>query len=139
MVTIDETTEFGSRITRRLSEDGIIWLTTVAPDLTPQPTPVWFFWNGERFLIFSQPQGKKLRNIRLHPKVALNFNSNKHGGDVVVLIGDAQILEAAPETELKAYLHKYDEGIRDIGMDVQSFVSEYSVAIQVIPSRVRGE
>ena len=48
---LDPSTEFGARVERRLPDERIIWLTTVGPDNTPQPSPVWFFWDGETFLI----------------------------------------------------------------------------------------
>jgi PPOX class probable F420-dependent enzyme len=52
---IDESTEFGQRVARRMREDSAIWLTTVAPDGTPQPTPVWFVWDGTgSVLMYSQ-------------------------------------------------------------------------------------
>lgn len=36
-------------LTHRLQTEDVIWLTTVRPDGSPVPTPVWFFWNGESF------------------------------------------------------------------------------------------
>jgi hypothetical protein len=39
---IDTSTEFGARATRHIDDDQIIWLTTVGPDGTPQPSPIWF-------------------------------------------------------------------------------------------------
>jgi len=32
---------------------------------------VWFFWDGEEFLVYSQPRRQKLRNIERDPKVGL--------------------------------------------------------------------
>src|SRR3954464_13864578 len=93
---LDLTTEFGSRVAGRFDEEPLIWLTTVGPELTPQPSPVWFLWDGETVLMFSQPGTPKLRNVGLHPRVSLNFNSTSSGGDVVVLNGDAWIDDEAP-------------------------------------------
>jgi PPOX class probable F420-dependent enzyme len=56
---LDETTEFGQRAARRLRDEIIGWLTTVAPDGQPQPIPVWFVWDGDRSIrMYSQP-GKR--------------------------------------------------------------------------------
>ncbi len=140
MIEIDETTEFGAKVARRLKEEEIIWLDTVAPDQTPQPTPVWFYWNGESFLVFSQPTGKKLRNIRQHPLVAVHFNSDEYGGNVLVFTGEAQILAGQPpEPEVQAYLQKYERGMKDLEMEVDDFLGSYSVAIRVYPHRIRGD
>ena len=39
---IDPTSELGAKVTRRVEEQTLAWLTTVASDGTPQPDPVWF-------------------------------------------------------------------------------------------------
>ena len=56
---LDFTSSVGRRIKRRLREEQIIWLTTVDGHLAPQPRPVWFHWDGETLLIFSQPHTAK--------------------------------------------------------------------------------
>lgn len=65
---IDLSTQFGQRVAKRLEEESIIWLITVSQDGFPQPRPVWFWWNGESFLIFSRPEGAKLRHIQRNPR-----------------------------------------------------------------------
>jgi PPOX class probable F420-dependent enzyme len=139
MVAIDTNTDFGARVVRHLEEDSVIWLTTVGPELTPQPSPVWFIWDGDTALIFSQPGTPKLRNIGLHPRVSLNFNSTATGGDVVVLNADAWIDEDAPPASANpAYIAKYTEGLADIGMSPDDFTSAYSVPVRVRPTNLRG-
>ena len=44
---IDTTTEFGERTVRRLEKELIGWLTTVDASGGPQPSPIWFVWDGE--------------------------------------------------------------------------------------------
>jgi PPOX class probable F420-dependent enzyme len=135
---LDPTTEFGVRVARRLREEMLIWLTTVRADRTPQPSPVWFLWDGQTFLIFSQPNKPKLRNIAANPNVALNLESNG-GGDVVILGGEAAIVGDAPqEQEIAAYVAKYREDIAGLGQTPEGFAKEYSVAVRVRPARVRG-
>jgi PPOX class probable F420-dependent enzyme len=68
-----DTTEAGGRANRRLREELIAWLTTVRSDGQPQSVPVWFLWDGERFLIYSQPDRQKLRNIDRDPRVGLHL------------------------------------------------------------------
>lgn len=139
MFELDLSTEYGSRTARRLNEEQVIWLVTVGNDLTPQPSPVWFLWNGETFLIFSQPDKPKLRNISRHPRVALHFNSTEDGGDVVIFTGEAQIEPGAPpEDQRLAYIEKYRQGIADIGLTPDSMAETYSVPIRVRPEKVRG-
>jgi PPOX class probable F420-dependent enzyme len=132
--------EFNRKVTERLRRELIIWLTTVRPDGQPQPTPVWFLWDGDTFLIYSQPKARKLHNIAHDPKVALNLNSDEWGSKVVVITGEAFLDHAAPPvTGNAAYKKKYAEGIAQIGLTPESMASEYSVAIRVKPAHVRQE
>jgi len=136
---LDLNTEFGQRVQRRLFQEAVIWLTTVDPDGSPQPRPVWFLWDGEAVLIYSQPGAHKLRHIEKNPQVALNFNSDEEGGDVVVILGHAEIQKpSTPANQVSAYLEKYRGGIAGIEMTPESFSQEYSIAIRVKPERLRG-
>ncbi|MGO1239848.1 MAG: hypothetical protein ACTMHU_00280, partial [Cellulosimicrobium funkei] len=42
MPAVDSTTRLGSRAAARLADEQVVWLVTVDPHGTPQPTPVWF-------------------------------------------------------------------------------------------------
>jgi PPOX class probable F420-dependent enzyme len=136
---IDRSTPFGERVQRRLQEDLIAWLTTVGADGTPQPSPIWFLWDGETVLIYSKPGTPKLRNIARHPRVALNLDSDGSGGDIVILTGDARVIANPPPVEeVAAYIEKYRDGIAGIGMTTTSFSEAYSSAVQMTPASLRG-
>lgn len=136
---IDTSTDFGKRAARRLAEEEIVWLTTVGVDGTPQPSPVWFLWEGETALIFSRPETPKVRNIRRNPKVALHLDGDGKGGDIIVLTGTATV-EPHPEgaTAPPAYLTKYAQGIKRIGFDEAQMLQTYSTTIRVTPTALRG-
>ncbi len=132
----DRTTEAGGRAEKRLGEEEIAWLTTVRADGQPQSVPVWFLWDGETFLIYSQEGRQKLRNISHNARVDLNLNSNAHGGDVVRAEGMAEILaDAPPATEIPEYLEKYRGAIARIGYDPEGFARAFSVALRITPAR----
>jgi PPOX class probable F420-dependent enzyme len=136
---IDTSTDFGARATRHLEDDRIVWLATVGPDGTPQPSPVWFHWDGDTALIYSQPSTPKLRNIEQRPRVSLHFNCTASGGDVVILTGDASVDSSTPDASAnRAYLDKYADGIRNIGMTPEAFAQAYSVPIRIRPTTLRG-
>ncbi|MBA3643716.1 MAG: TIGR03667 family PPOX class F420-dependent oxidoreductase, partial [Chloroflexia bacterium] len=104
------------RADQRLRDDLIGWLTTVGSDGTPQPSPIWFLWDGTEILLFSEPNTPKVRNIQRQPKVSLHLNSDEHGGNVVILTGEARIDEAAPKADtIEAYRQKYQSGMESIG------------------------
>jgi|SRR5439155_4883645 len=136
---LDTTTEFGARAERRLQEERLIWLTTVRADGTPQPSVVWFLWDGDTVLIYSQPNTQKLRNIARNPKVALNFHANDRGGDVVIFTGEAHVAESAPSAnDVAAYVEKYRSSIAAMGVTPEGFAQSYSVAVRVKLTNVRG-
>jgi PPOX class probable F420-dependent enzyme len=136
---LDTTTEFGARVARRLRDEAVIWLTTVDADGTPQPSPVWFWWDGTTLLIYSQPNAPKMKNIAANPRVALHFDSDGAGGDIVVLTGEAVRADPAPPiTNVPAYLEKYREGIKGLGMTPERMAEVYSAAIHITPHKLRG-
>jgi hypothetical protein len=55
MLIINESSKFGARALQRPEGETIVWLTIVAKGGSPFPKPVWFIWNGEAVLIYSQP------------------------------------------------------------------------------------
>ena len=136
---LDFSTRFGRHVSRRLRQEKIIWLTTVDARHTPQPRPVWFHWDGQTVLIFSERQKAKLRHIAGNPRVALNFNTDEDGSDVVVLTGDARVLDEPPDpTRVENYLKKYRTGIKDLGLTLKEFTDTYAVPILVTPQAMRG-
>ena len=131
---LDTTTEAGAHADRRLHEE-VAWLTTVRQYGQPQSVPVWFLWDDEEFLIYSQPGRQKLRNIAKNPRIDLNLNSNAHGGDVVRVEGIAEIVEdAPPATEVPEYVEKYRTAIAQIGFEPEGFARAYSVPLRVTPT-----
>lgn len=139
MTLVDTQSEFGARVMRRMDDEIVIWLTTVGNDGMPQPSPVWFLWNGETLLIFSKPHAPKVRNIARRPQVALNLNSSHDGDDVVILTGTAIVDDQpASEKEMADYIAKYAEHIVNLEMTNETFAAEYSQLLRITPHKVRG-
>jgi PPOX class probable F420-dependent enzyme len=135
------TTPFGERVARRLREDPIIWLTTTGADGTPQPNPVWFFWDdqAQSALIYSLPDAARLSHIHNTPRVALHFDGNGRGGDIIVLTGEARLSpEDLPADQHAAYLSKYQEFIAAGFGTPANFATKYSVPLRITPTMVRG-
>ena len=136
---IDQNTPFGQRVARRLAEARVIWLTTVSPSGVPHPRPVWFWWDGESFLIYSQPDTFKLTHIQSNPNVALNLDGDGLGGDIIVFTSLARLDPAAPPADqAPEYAAKYQSGFERIGMTAAEFAAAYSVALRVTPAALRG-
>jgi PPOX class probable F420-dependent enzyme len=137
----DPSTPFGERVARRLREDPMIWLTTVDAKGTPQPTPVWFLWDEttSTILIYSRADAKRLTHIQQNPRVALNFDGNGQGGDIIVITGQAQVSsDDPPAYQLPSYAEKYRERMARGFSTAENFSSLYPVALRVRPAAVRG-
>jgi PPOX class probable F420-dependent enzyme len=137
---IDLTSKFGRAVKRQLKNQYAIWLTTVDSNLTPQPRPVWFIWEEDSFLIFSQPKAYKVAHIRQNPMVALQFNTDDTGDkNVIVFTGKAVIDTSCPPAhKVKAYFKKYESGIASLNMTPEGFSAEYSIALRIKPTNLRG-
>jgi PPOX class probable F420-dependent enzyme len=113
---VDLTSKFGRVVKRHLNDDYVIWLTTVDSNLAPHPRPVWFIWEEDTFLIFSQANAHKVKHISKNQKVALHFNTDEAGEEhVIVFLGNASI-----------------------DMTPEEFSREYSTAIRIRPTVLRG-
>jgi PPOX class probable F420-dependent enzyme len=109
------------RVRRRLDSDVVIWLTTVGRDQRPHAVPVWFWWDGGSFLIYSVP-GQKVRDLQANPNVQLHLNTDRSGDLVARFDGVAEILtNQAPAYRVGKYLAKYRERIKGYGSDAEGF------------------
>ncbi|MCG5219434.1 TIGR03667 family PPOX class F420-dependent oxidoreductase [Streptosporangium sp. KLBMP 9127] len=118
----------------------MIWLTTVGRDLTPQPNPVWFLWDGaDGVLVYNRADAKRLDHVRERPRVSFNFDGDGAGGDIIVLTGEAEPVAGNPPViHYPDYLEKYREGIARISGSVDVFAKAYPVPLRIRLTRVRG-
>jgi len=132
-------TELGDRVRRRLREDRVAWLTTVGADGTPQPNPVWFIVEGDEILVWNAVGAHRLNHIRSRPRVALNFNSTRTGGDILVITGDARFDETAPlPHQVPAYVEKYGDEMKSISGTQEAFAQAYPHLLRIRPDGVRA-
>jgi PPOX class probable F420-dependent enzyme len=122
---------------RRLKGDLIIWLTTVGAKGQPQTSPVWFWWDGERLVVFSMPRSPKVPNVRGNPRVSLTLDGDGQGGDIVSIEGTAELFEDPPLTAFPEYVEKYREKLTSMGFEPEPFAQAYSTGIRVTPTRIR--
>jgi PPOX class probable F420-dependent enzyme len=137
----DPSSEFGTRVARRLREEIVAWLTVVDRAGTPQPAPVWFLWDdaSASALVYSMGDAKRLAHMRANPRVALHLDGNGTGGDIVVLTGEAvESPDEPPASATPAYLAKYGDRITRGWQTAENFSSIYSVPVRIRVGRVRG-
>jgi len=137
----DLNTKFGRFARKHLKSEYFIWLTTVDSTGTPQPRPVWFVWQAETILIFSQPKAHKLKHIQNNLNVSLHFNTADEQGEkrLIIMTGIAKIDTKSPfANKFPAYIRKYKSGIIGLNMTAAQFSMDYSVAVRSTPTNLRG-
>jgi PPOX class probable F420-dependent enzyme len=136
--TLDRSNAFHHRAAGRLETEIVAWLVTIGADGTPQPSPIWFLWNGaDQVLIYSQEM-PKVKNIAARPRVALHFNS-EGGGNIVIFSGSAVVDRSQPlVVNNRSYLDKYADEIVRIGMNNESFSAAYHVPVVMTIEKLRG-
>jgi PPOX class probable F420-dependent enzyme len=138
-VVIDVATEKGARVEVRLRDDMVAWLVTVAPNGTPVPTPVWFWWDGEAIVVYSQRDKPKLRHIAANPRVAVVLRTDELGDHLIVITADAVADPELPAADANpAYVTKYRDLIARLGTDPRGFAAEYAVPIRLRPTQLRA-
>jgi PPOX class probable F420-dependent enzyme len=136
---LDLSTEWGKHAEERLRSDKVAWLTTVGSDGRPYTVPVWFLWEGNSVLFFSQPNKQKVRNLHKNARVTLAIDDTKGGDDVVVVEGTAVLLaDQDISTSLPEYVEKYGTMIQDLGYTPETMGSEFSLGIRITPTKIRN-
>jgi len=128
-----------AHIDERLRKEIMIWLSTVRPDGHPHLVPVWFLWDGETILIFSQPKTQKVRNLQHNLNVMLALDTARLGGDIVMIEGKAELLKE-PTTAIMSpeYAEKYKERMARLRMNPEAMARDYSVTIRITPTKFLG-
>jgi PPOX class probable F420-dependent enzyme len=138
----DPDSPFGRRVRARLSDEIVVWFTTIGADGTAQPNPVWFVWQPEQpdtVVIYNRADAHRLAHIAARPRVTLNFDGDGRGSNIVVLTGTAERPPAAPPPhENPAYLAKYRDEMTRVSGSPEAFSDAYPVALTVHLDRVRG-
>lgn len=133
---LDLTQPKNAHIDERLRTDPIIWLSSVRPDNRPHIVAVWFLWDGETILIFSQPNTQKVRNLRHNTSVMLALDNTHQGDDVIMIEGKAELLnDPNVEATLPAYAQKYDSLLKGMEWTAEEMAESYSQGIRITPTR----
>jgi PPOX class probable F420-dependent enzyme len=123
---------------RRIADDHVLWLTTVADSGAPVPTPVWFVPDGDDLVVYTAPGSRKVRYIEQRPTVSAHFNSDREGGDVVVITGEASLTHGRAPSRFPGYLDKYLADIEGpLATTVEDIDRTYDTEVRIRPTRVR--
>jgi PPOX class probable F420-dependent enzyme len=132
-------TDFGRRVRQRLDDEVVIWYTSVARDGTPQPNPVWFLPDAGGILVYNRPDAARVHHARAHGRVALHFDGDGKGGNIVVFTGSAEVVDSLPRPDQNAaYVAKYGARMERVAGSLAEFAKKYPVAIRFRPDKTRG-
>lgn len=137
---LDLNSSFGKRLQKRLQRDEIIWFTCVSPKGRPSTNPVWFYWDGRSIFVYSQPRSFRVHNLRRNPNVSLHLDgaAGSGSGGVYIIDGVASI-HPGNKVIPEGYWKKYKKHLAGIDLTVDGMTGDYSVAIEVKPTRARGD
>ena len=82
-------------------------LVTLMPDGSPHIAPVWYKYDGENYLILSEPKTVKVRNIEHDNRVAILISKTDPPYSYVMLNGHAKISDCKDEDLLMELSIKY--------------------------------
>jgi PPOX class probable F420-dependent enzyme len=81
----------------------------------------------------------RLNHVRARPQVALHFDGDTRGGDIVVLAGTARPdADAPPSNENADYVAKYGDAMIRVTGSHAAFNEQYPVALRIDIRRIRG-
>lgn len=66
-------------------------LAYLGTDGTPRVVPIWFYWNGQEFVLGTPPKAPKLKALAKNPKVALTIDDNQFPHKVLLVRGTARL------------------------------------------------
>jgi PPOX class probable F420-dependent enzyme len=129
------TTRLPEKAKEILSKKTFAHLATLMPDGSPQVTPVWVDYEGDRIVINTAEGRVKPRNMRHDPRVALSATDPDNPYEAVVVRGrvDEMTHEGADE-HIDAMAKKY------LGKDRYPFrqTGEQRVKVYIEPEVVKG-
>ena len=116
-------------------------LSTVREDGRPHVAPIWFTLDGDDLIFMTWHESVKGRNIQRDPRVALCVDEEAPPFAYVIYEGEAQIMELAPEEQLK---WSTEIGGRYMGADqAEAFgkrnAVEGELVIRVKPNKVMAK
>jgi PPOX class probable F420-dependent enzyme len=134
---LDVARPYDAHIDHRLRTEPIIWFGTSSLPGHPHLVPMWFLWDGDRILLFSLPNTRKLSDLAANSAVVLALEAADQGYDIVILEGRATLLNDPEVTPLMpSFVAKYANIPRR--WSAEEWAQKFSKTIQVIPTKLTG-
>ena len=83
-------------------------VATIQADGTPQVTPNWYWWDGERFWISTLDWTVKVKNLKRDPRVTLCIEEWARRTQYVQVFGTAEVVEGDVKDTTLDLIRKYE-------------------------------
>lgn len=93
-----------------LAEPNLARIGTLDPAGDPHVVPVWFAWDGTRFLVGADAADHKVDNVRRSSRAALEIDSDLRRKRGILVRGDATLVEG--EAGRVLHLHASEAQVR---------------------------
>jgi PPOX class probable F420-dependent enzyme len=122
-----------------LAEPRNVVVVGIRKDGSPQATPNWFSWDGERFYVSTTRGRAKYKIFSRDPRAELLFD-DPHGFRYVALSGTVEILEdlRAELPRFRAIRAKHGVAIPPDDQFVAALAAEGRVLLAITPSGPRS-
>ena len=121
-----------------LAEPHVADLVTLREDGSPHVAPVWYAYEGGRFLVFTGTSAVKVRNIRNDPRVAVSVATDDGPYRYVLLEGMATLIDRDLEGVTERICVRYRGPDRGMAYARELLAAGGNVVIEVVPERVRS-
>lgn len=114
-----------------LTSKYVAVVATVRPDGAPAAAHVWVDWDGEHILFSSRSDGRKARNVRGNPYVAVHVVGATSAEWVAVR---GRVVDIQPDTDL-AFIDRLSQRYKGAPYSVREFEREiYTVQLEHVRS-----
>ncbi len=111
-------------------------VATIQPDGTPQLTPNWYWWDGERFWISTLDWTVKVRNLKRDPRITLCIDAGQRRANYVQVFGTAEVIEGDVRETTLDLIRKY-EPTEEASLQHWEDIKADRVLIAVRPARMQ--
>lgn len=122
-----------------LSRRLIAAFATPSPDQSVHVVPMWFRLDGDRILLPTSRQSRKIQNLRRSARATVMVDDSRGGLTVrgVMLVGSADVIERPEARTLNRSIHLKYVTAEGLGLaEVQQHLETDDVTICLIPERV---
>jgi PPOX class probable F420-dependent enzyme len=111
-------------------------VATIQPDGTPQLTPNWYWWDGERIWISTLDWTVKVKNLKRDPRITLCIDAGKRRANYVQVFGTAEVIEGDVKDTTLDLIRKYEPTEEESQRHWEE-IKQDRVLIAVTPTRMQ--